>query len=132
MSQHNRYCGPFALSRVLGITTGEAAARIREHTGKKFVTGTPSQSIGFVLADAGELIATETYGKERHSKIRGPKLRDWAANHAGERWIVLVPYHYVVLGKGGKVSCAQNEEGAKPHKHHYGHRHVKAAWQVRP
>ena len=31
----NRYCGPAVISALTGITTAEAARRIREHTGRR-------------------------------------------------------------------------------------------------
>ena len=49
----NRYCGPAVISALTGITTAEAARRIREHTGRRQITGTWGDEIKPVFADLG-------------------------------------------------------------------------------
>ena len=49
----NRFCGPAVISALTGITTGEAARRIREHTGRRQITGTWGDEIKPVFADLG-------------------------------------------------------------------------------
>lgn len=49
----NRFCGPAVISALTGITTAEAARRIREHTGRRQITGTWGDEIKPVFADLG-------------------------------------------------------------------------------
>lgn len=49
----NRFCGPAVISALTGITTGEAARRIREHTGRRQITGTWGDELAPVFADLG-------------------------------------------------------------------------------
>ena len=49
----NRFCGPAVISALTGITTGEAARRIREHTGRRQITGTWGDELKPVFADLG-------------------------------------------------------------------------------
>ena len=54
----NRFCGPAVISALTGITTAEAARRIREHTGRRQVTGTWGDELAPVFADLGVIRMT--------------------------------------------------------------------------
>ena len=62
-------CGPSALSAILGIPTHEAAACIREHTGRKHVNGAALQSLLYVC---------RKYGRRATDRFARPGAPRWA------------------------------------------------------
>jgi hypothetical protein len=113
----NTYCGPFALAYVCGITTDEAAERIRAISGQRVVKGV----YGHVLAAA----------LRRHSKVIGEvknpgmRLHTWAKVRQkwrdAETWVVCTTGHFLIY-RDGVVYDNQHPDG-RPIE---GHRYAKA------
>lgn len=95
--KHNRYCGPAALAALTGISTGEAAARIRDYSGKHAVRGTAQRHMVSVLLDFGITVtATETYYPAKRMT-----LRHWIETHyTGGRCLISAGNHYWAIDNG--------------------------------
>ena len=65
----NRFCGPAVISALTGITTGEAARRIREHTGRRQITGTWGDEIKPVFADLGILMTPARIDEDGYLRL---------------------------------------------------------------
>lgn len=65
----NKFCGPAAISAIAGIWTSEAAALLRELTGKRSIKGTYAHEVLIVLCNLGyscceiEVLEDETLGQ---------------------------------------------------------------------
>ena len=64
-----RFCGPAVISALTGITTGEAARRIREHTGRRQITGTWGDEIKPVFADLGILMTPARIDEDGYLRL---------------------------------------------------------------
>ena len=100
---HNRYCGPCALSAILGISTGQAAAEIRKIRGYKKVTGTVPYDLEAVLYEKN--IKLEAIKKP---KGRGITIKKWMEDTKEERgdklYLLAASRHWIVI-KGDKMIC---------------------------
>lgn len=105
----NKWCGPAALSALLGITTDEALCRLENVIGSNRRTpeySTPLDMIA-VLADFGWRV--ERYKLFSHA-VRPTLLwavTDWMSD--GGAYLVVTPTHFVACG-GEKVACSKHRE----------------------
>ena len=124
MIKHNRYCGPYALSHVIGCSTGAAAEVVREVGKRKVIKGVYHYEIWSVLRRAG-MIEADT-GLIR--KGDRPTLAAWLKGKRG-RWIVAVTGHYIVVD--GRKIYDNNHQGV-PKKDWKGRRkRVWRAWKIK-
>ena len=71
----NRYCGPAAMSAILGITTDEAAATLREVTGRRSIKCTHGYEIHSALQMYGVRMQQNYREVVQH---KGESFRNWA------------------------------------------------------
>jgi len=122
----NSYCGPFALAYVCGITTDEAAERIRAISGQRIVRGVFSR----VLVEALRRHSTVT------AEVKHPhkRLRTWAKVRQqwrdAETWVVNVTGHYVIY-RDGVVYDNNNPKGIPLDASNSANSRVKFAWCVK-
>lgn len=73
--RHNRYCGPAAIAALTGISTGQAAAMIRDVSNRPWVKGTSTNQMLDVLSSLGlEVADSVTY-----YPMTRVTLRRWAS-----------------------------------------------------
>jgi hypothetical protein len=87
----NRYCGPGALAILTGVGTGDAAAAIRQVTGKPAVRGCHHAD----LVQAGWNLGLRL--SRQPSPTATGTLRAWAVRQEPGRYLVNVTGHYVVV-----------------------------------
>ena len=106
----NRFCGPGALSIILGITAENAASRVRSKTGKRCAMGVAVYPLSQVLRDFGLETGHEhrwsSPAKNRPTFARW--LRERSADDRGRAILVITGNHYVVV-QGNIV--ADNQQG---------------------
>jgi len=98
----NGYCGPTAISTILGISTDHAAALARERNGLRVVKRLPTYMLAGVLRDAG--------CKVRHHAVPGnPTMAAWLAEmklSPDRHYVVVFRNHFgVILGR--EYLCSQ-------------------------
>jgi len=93
-----RYCGPGALSAVMGISSNDGARLIREVTGRKSICGTHDYELEAVLRRNG--FKLKTYGYPKPSQ---PTLAQWLRRREDRNKLVIVGLtsHWCVV-KGNK------------------------------
>jgi hypothetical protein len=99
---HNRYCGPGALSIITGIDTAQAAAALREVSGRKAIKGAHEVHMRRVLTKLGYRVQTVTFPE-------GTTLAAWLkANPLSQRgtkvYLITVAHHYVTV-QGRRGGC---------------------------
>jgi hypothetical protein len=106
----NRYCGPLVIAAVLGVSTAEAAAEVRRHTGGYAVRGLSPGRLLATLAGNGKRIIehhvprsfVKVFGRQM---CKGPTLAAWLRSRTPEQmkqpFIIFVTGHYVLV-KGRK------------------------------
>lgn len=96
---YNSYCGPATLATLLGITTDEAAARIRKISPARYmVKGTHTHEMLKVLKDAGwQAIKIPPFAK------RCQALADASSHYTDGMYLCVLTTHFLVLSK--KMSC---------------------------
>lgn len=91
---YNSWCGPAALAIVLGLTTDEAARRIREKSGQKMVKSSKPTHILSVLKDAGwKVIHMPPYIKSIKNLPRESK------HYSSGMYLCATSTHFLVLAK---------------------------------
>src|SRR5690242_4309825 len=90
----NRYCGPGALAMLFGCSTDEAAAVLREVSGKTYIKG---------IEPAAMLRAVERFGGQAHPEpiVKPRAVREWARGCCAGKWLVQVTKHYVAVDATG-------------------------------
>jgi hypothetical protein len=122
----NRYCGPFVLAHVAGISTGEAAAVLRLVTGRKAIKSVHGAELARGLRHLKvEVLQFDSWLHE--PTLRRPTLNQWRKNRKGT-YIVNITGHFAVL-RGTTIWDNQHPEGV--HIADYPNRkRMKRVWQV--
>lgn len=103
---HNRYCGPGALSIILRIDTGEAAALLRKVTGRRQITGVHEPWMRRALESKGYRVQSQPVP----DKIT---LAGWLKEHPVSQrgtkvYLITAGNHYVVV-QGRRGGCNQTK-----------------------
>lgn len=95
----NRYCGPLVIAAITGLTSGEAAAKVRTVTGRPIVRGLHTSEIEFTLRALGHK-TTRTYPPSPK-----PTLRKWLEGSRSPftPYIVALTGHFVIIK--GNMFC---------------------------
>jgi len=101
-ASRNRFCGPAALSAILGISCENAALRIREKSGKRSCMGTWAPELRVVLRDFGlDFVSEEEIGR-----VIRPTFAQWLkARSEADRcrlYMIAAGHHWIVV-KGGLI-----------------------------
>lgn len=119
----NGYCGPYALGRVAGISTDEAARIIRGFSGARAVKGVAPCDLSKALRTTVPVI---TFLKRPHMT-----LAKWAAVRAKwddkNAWVVYISGHYIVY-RQGMVYDTFNPEGVAIDAYARKTAHMNGAW----
>ena len=113
----NSFCGPYAVSHALGVTIKEAAAKIRELTGRRAIFG--------VELDVMDRLFTRVYTRPAgaHCTVDG-----FYVSRPPAVYVLAIRGHYLVL-EGDRI---YDNHGTAPVKTHYQRgKWVEAAWHVR-
>ena len=97
----NRWCGPNAISIVVGCSTDEAAGMIRMYTGRKQVTGTHLHELERVLKHYGYVLQLSADFEQLHIKGR-PTLAAWLKltkqlRTTGRVFLVSAGHHWQII-----------------------------------
>lgn len=128
---YNKSCGPTALALLLGITTDEAARRIRTYTGKKMARGTAVSTMLVVLERAGfKLIKVPTIGAGLGNL--NTKHRHYSTGF----YFAWITHHYVVLERKAinwTIVDNQKKTPVPLHQHkRYLKTRIKQLWYLVP
>lgn len=98
ISRHgNSYCGPLVIAAVAGLTTGEAAAKVRSilsHRYQHAVKGMRTRDVEFVLNTLGHKTTYMGF-----IPGRGPTLRKWleGSRSPWTPYLIAVTNHFVII-----------------------------------
>lgn len=123
----NRFCGPAVISALTGMDTADAAARLRELSGRKSITGVTIDLMIRALRDAGfEVSLCAEYER------RKPTLAQWikGSHREGKTFVILARRHWQVI-QGDKYVCGQSVEVVDfKHKACAMRARVKGVWEI--
>jgi len=95
--KHNRYCGPAALAALTGLNTGEAAAMLRDITGKRAIMGTSSDAMIEALGRCGMRVQHE----EEYYPHSSMTLRNWLRDfYKGQLILMIAMNHWWAMHDG--------------------------------
>lgn len=110
----NRYCGPAALSAIVGLTTDSAAQILREITGQRAIGGVTIASMSEALRRLGFRIHDPIrYREARAGSLQRPTLARWLREYprgAEEVVLVCITGHFLVV-KGHKIYDNHHPDG---------------------
>lgn len=121
----NRYCGPGALAMLFGCSTDEAAAVLRDVSGRSSI-----KRIG-----AAEMLrAIERLGARAHPEpiVKPRAVREWARGCHG-KWLVQVTGHYVAIdATSDEIEIGDNQSVTARTLDEFrrGGKRVTAAWSI--
>ena len=122
----NSFCGPAAIASVFGISTGEAAAAIRQQTGKRSVFGVHHRDMHNTLNALNAAITPVCLPVK---PLPPSKLAD-RLPHVG-RYIVNVTGHYVALDTDTMTICDNHTIYPLALDRYRGrNKRVKRAWYI--
>lgn len=125
----NRWCGPYAVSHLLGCCTGEAAARLRRVSGRRQITGIAPRYVLSVLRGAG-LFPVDVWNFRHLGATDRPTLAQFLKGKRGGLYLVNVTGHYIVVN-GWHIFDNSHPKGVKRRKWRKRRKRVKAAWRFR-
>lgn len=104
---HNRYCGPAALSIVSGFETGDTARLIRVQTGAKKIQGTYDSWMKHAFDALGYKMALHwnSKGPLKKSKTLTAWLRDTTKERTPGRVFLIIAGNHWQLVSGRKYAC---------------------------
>lgn len=138
----NDYCGPFAVAYALGVSTGEAARRLRALTGKRAIFGVAVPAMHGALADRAIRVLAWPHGPSRWPSqqppsyfnahtfgLAQPTLRQFAEAFGGEGrlYVLAIPGHYMVLDG---FRLYDNNGSALVMDYYRKRAHVQIAWHI--
>lgn len=124
----NKFCGPYALAAIAGITTDEAAKVIRVACNKRAVMGLHNWEMARAIRAMGGWMTSVYVGGN-------PTLKQWFEDQLTgpmrEHFLIIEVTGHYVAAKGDLVDCAMQRG-----KTHYlsarsANKRVKAVWLVR-
>ena len=90
--KHNRYCGPAALAGMTGMNTGEAAALLRQVSGKPSIRGCHTKHMVLAIAHTGLEVVRQDFDKGKR-----PTINQWLKRWNGTPVILVAGNHYWAL-----------------------------------
>ncbi|MFL6449595.1 MAG: hypothetical protein ACJ746_18225 [Bryobacteraceae bacterium] len=125
----SRWCGPAAISAVAGITTGRAAALLREISGKRTITRVTIDDIQMALLGLGHLLRPELDLRNDRCRKDRPTFATWLREHndrsARQIYMVAIGRHIVVL-RGDTIWDNEHHEGVPTRE--YPHRRLRVVY----
>ncbi len=101
----NRYCGPAVISFLTGISTTDAAAAIRAHSGRTSVKGSYDHEVLAVLRSFGIEARRHLVGKPAPT-LAGWLKRTVEERSAGRVFLVSAGHHYQLI-TGRRYACGR-------------------------
>jgi hypothetical protein len=109
----NQYCGPLVVAGVLGISTGEAARKLRGASGKTYIKGVSAAHVVDVLGWSGIRMQREftelrpltinMFGRACQIRV-GPTFSQWLRGRKDRTGVHIINVgHHFVLVKGNKM-----------------------------
>ena len=100
---NNKYCGPYAIAAVTGVSTDMAATAIRHHSGQTRVRGASVLSVSRAFSDFGiRCIAKPEYCRLTFNQYLKASVKD---RKSGVVFLVVTTTHYQLVS-GRKMTCA--------------------------
>jgi len=98
--KHNEYCGPAALAALTGLSTGAAAALLRQVSGARAIRGTPVRSmIGALRREGFILVRTEEWYPCKPITLRRWLDTEYSGGtclvDAGHHWWAIDNFYFV-------------------------------------
>lgn len=125
----NRYCGPYAVSHLLGCCTGEAAAKLREVSGRRAITGIGARYVLAAVRREG-LHPMDVWNFRHLSTRRRPTLAQFLKGKRGGTYLINVTGHYIVAD-GWKIYDNTHPDGVKRREWHGRRKRIAGAWRFR-
>lgn len=100
---HNRWCGPAAVSAITGVDTAQAASLFRAVNGKRSVKGTSIIDMKLVLARLGVHTAKATLYKKGEQPTLSRWIDDTRAERRGRAFLIVAGMHWRLVQRDAYV-----------------------------
>lgn len=106
----NRFCGPAAISILTGADTGQAAALLRQVSGKRSIMGTHSHHIHAALRKLGYNVGgVRLYPDREQRPTLAAWLRETKSSRGGTTYLIAAGNHWQVV-QGRRYCCGLTGE----------------------